>query len=704
MNTEAVRVSVRIGERTLELETGRIARQAHGAVLLREGNTVILATAVYDPNPKREVDFLPLTVDYREQMSAGGRIPGGFLRREGRTTDREVLASRLCDRSLRPLFPKGYRLETQIISTVLSHDPASDPPVLALIASAAALHLSEIPWGGPVGALRVARFGGALTVLPEPGRLPDAELELIVSLSSEGVVMLEGGAAQVPDGEIPEAIAFAQEQIAPLLEAMESLRAKAGREKAPAPQPPQPPAALAAIEETARAELGKALAVEEKQARHAALREARQAILKSLPETGENGAGDSAGDKAAMDRRAALSRLEEIEAELVRGRVLADNKRVDGRGAEDVRPISCEVGWLPATHGSALFTRGETQAMVTLTLGTQQDRMLVESLSGVTHEPFLLHYNFPPYSVGEVRPLRGPGRREVGHGTLARRALKAVLPPEADFPYTIRLLSEITESNGSSSMATVCGGSLALMDGGVPIAAPVAGIAMGLIGEEGRFVVLSDILGDEDHLGDMDFKVAGTAKGITAIQMDNKIGSLPSEVVARAFDQARRGRLHILEQMAKALGAPNTELKPTAPVIVSLSISPNRVRELIGPGGKVIQGIQREHNAKVEVDDGGNVRIYAPNAQASHAAREAVMEVAGSFEVGTVYEGVVTGVKEFGAFVRIRGQDGLVHISQWAEGRVEKMSQVANEGDVVRVKVLEPDRAGRLSLSRKDAL
>ena len=441
-----------------------------------------------------------------------------------------------------------------------------------------------------------------------------------------------------------------------------------------------------------------------KQARHAALREARQAILKSLPETGENGAGDSGGDKAAMDRRAALSRLEEIEAELVRGRVLADNKRVDGRGAEDVRPISCEVGWLPATHGSALFTRGETQAMVTLTLGTQQDRMLVESLSGVTHEPFLLHYNFPPYSVGEVRPLRGPGRREVGHGTLARRALKAVLPPEADFPYTIRLLSEITESNGSSSMATVCGGSLALMDGGVPIAAPVAGIAMGLIGEEGRFVVLSDILGDEDHLGDMDFKVAGTAKGITAIQMDNKIGSLPPEVMARAFDQARRGRLHILEQMAKALGAPNTELKPTAPVIVSLSISPNRVRELIGPGGKVIQGIQREHNAKVEVDDGGNVRIYAPNAQASHAAREAVMEVAGSFEVGTVYEGVVTGVKEFGAFVRIRGQDGLVHISQWAEERVEKMSQVANEGDVVRVKVLEPDRAGRLSLSRKDAL
>ena len=704
MITETVRISVKIGTRTLELETGRIARQAHGAVLLREGNTVILATAVYDPNPKRELDFLPLTVDYREQMSAGGRIPGGFLRREGRTTDREVLSSRLCDRSLRPLFPKGYRLETQIISTVLSHDPASDPPVLALIASAAALHLSEIPWGGPVGALRVARFGGELTILPEPGRLPDAELDLIVSLSREGVVMIEGGADQVPDGEFPAAIAFAQERIEPLLEAMESLRSKAGRKKAPAPLLPDPPAGLDAIDETGRVELGKALGVVEKQARQAALREARQTILDGIPEAGKDGAGESAEAGASLDKSAVARRLDEIEAELVRGRVLADNIRVDGRGPEDVRPISCEVGWLPATHGSALFTRGETQAMVTLTLGTQQDRMLVESLEGVTHNPFLLHYNFPPYSVGEVRPLRGPGRREVGHGTLARRALKAVLPPETEFPYTIRLLSEISESNGSSSMATVCGGSLALMDGGVPISAPVAGIAMGLIGEGDRFVVLSDILGDEDHLGDMDFKVAGTAKGITAFQMDNKIGSLPPDVMARAFDQARRGRLHILEEMAKEIGAPNAELKPTAPVILSLSIAPNRVRELIGPGGKVIQGIQKEHNAKVEVDDGGNVRIYAPNAEASHAAREAVMEVAGSFEVGTVYEGVVTGVKDFGAFVKIRGQDGLIHISQWAEGRVEKMSEVATEGDVVRVKVLEPDRAGRLSLSRKDAL
>jgi polyribonucleotide nucleotidyltransferase len=695
-----IRESVRIGARTLELETGRIARQAHGAVLLREGNAVVLATAVYNPGQQRAVDFLPLTVDYREYMSAAGRIPGGFLRREGRASDREVLASRLCDRSIRPLFPKGYRLETQVISTVLSHGAGSDSPVLAMIAAAAALHLSEIPWQGPLAAVRIARVDGALIALPSAEELARAELDLVVSLGHEGLVMIEGGARQVPDADVLEALAFAEQAVAPLLEAMEALRRGEGKPKTTSTPPPEPPPALAALEGEARGQLAAALAVPDKQARRAAIRAARQEALGSLLSSAQEADGDAAEALAA----AAAGRLGEMEAQLLRRQVLKDKRRVDGRGPEEIRPISIEVDWLPGTHGSALFTRGETQAMVAITLGTQQDRMLIESLEGVSYDRFMLHYNFPPYSVGEVRPVRGPGRREVGHGALARRALAAVLPAEEVFPYTLRVLSEISESNGSSSMATVCGGCLALMDGGVPIAAPVAGIAMGLVAEDGEFVVLSDILGDEDHLGDMDFKVAGTEQGVTAIQMDNKIGSLPREVLAQAFEQARRGRLHILAEMAKVLPGPRPEIKSNAPVIVGLSISPQRVRDLIGPGGRVIQEIQRTHTVRIEVDEGGQVRIYAPNRDALHAAREAVQEVAGSLEVDAVYEGVVTGVKDFGAFVRIRGQDGLVHISEWDSGRVERMADVVKEGDVVRVKVLVPDRQGRLSLSRKAAL
>jgi polyribonucleotide nucleotidyltransferase len=694
--------SVRIGSRTLELETGRIARQAHGAVLLREGNAVVLATAVYNPEQARALDFLPLTVDYREYMSAAGRIPGGFLRREGRSTDREVLASRLCDRSVRPLFPKGYRLETQVISTVLSHGAGCDTPVLAMIAAAAALHLSEIPWQGPLAALRIARLGGALQALPAPEELPGAELDLVVSLSREGLVMIEGGARQVPDAELLEALAFAEEAAQPLLEAMEALRSGAGKPKAALQPAPEAPAALTALEGAARPRLAAALALPEKQARRAAISQARAESLAALREdAGEEEGGAEGADGLA---EAAAGHLDALEARLLREQVLGERRRVDGRGPEDIRPISIEVGWLPGTHGSALFTRGETQAMVSLTLGTQQDRALVESLDGVSYERFLLHYNFPPYSVGEVRPMRGPGRREVGHGSLARRALAAVLPPEEAFPYTVRVVSEIAESNGSSSMATVCGGCLALMDGGVSIAAPVAGIAMGLVAEGDRIVVLSDILGDEDHLGDMDFKVAGTAQGVTAVQMDNKLGSLPREVLASAFEQARRGRLHILAEMAKVLPGPRPELKPNAPVISAVTISPQRVRELIGPGGRVIQELQRTHGVRIEVDESGQVRIYAPGREAACAAREAVLQVAGSLEVGAVYDGVVTGVKDFGAFVRIRGQDGLVHISEWDAGRVERMAGVAKEGDVVRVKVLEPDRQGRLSLSRKAAL
>ena len=693
------RESVQVGERSIELETGKIARQAHGAVVLREGNTVILATVVYDAASEREVDFLPLTVDYREFMSAAGRIPGGFLRREGRTSDREVISSRLCDRSIRPLFPKGYRRETQVISTVLSYDPASDTPVLAMIAAAAALHISEIPWAGPAASIRVGRVDGALVALPSAAQLERSDLDLVVSLSREGMVMIEGGAGQAPDAEVLEALEFATGQAAPLLDTLDKLREAAGKEKAALPEPPEPPAFLADVETRGREALAGPLAIPDKLARHQAIRTAIHGVVETVPAA----SGDEAED--GVDRpKLARARLEALEGEMLREQVLTEGKRVDGRTPEEIRPIAIEVDWLPSNHGSALFTRGETQAMVSLTLGAAKDRMLVETLEGVTFNRFLLHYNFPPYSVGEARPLRGPGRREVGHGTLARRALLAVLPGEDTFPYTLRLISEISESNGSSSMATVCGGCLALMDGGVPLAAPVAGVAMGLIKGGDKFVVLSDILGDEDHLGDMDFKVAGTEAGITALQMDNKIGSLPPEVMAQAFEQARQGRLHILAEMAKVLAAPREEVKEHAPVIASISISPNRVRDLIGPGGKVIQEIQRTHNARVEVDDSGTVRIFASNRQGLLDAREAVLNVAGTLEVGAIFEGVVTGVKDFGAFVRIRGQDGLVHISEWSEGRTERMADVTKEGEVVRVKVLEPDRAGKLSLSRKAAL
>lgn len=685
--------SIALGARTLTLQTGKIAKQAHGAVLVKDGKTVILSTVVYDAAQSGGAGFFPLTVDFRSYYAAAGRIPGSFQRREGRGGDPEILASRLCDRSLRPLFPEGFQAETQVQSTVLSFDPASDAPVLSIIAAAAALHLSEIPWRGPLAAARIARAGKELVLFPTPDQRAASDLDLVLSLSREGVVMMEGGARQVPEGDVMAAIAFAQARLEPLLDRIEAMRKERGKPKA-AVILPQPPAFEAEWVASAEPALKAALAVPEKSARRAALAAARTAALQSL----------AAASPDAEGMALAGAALDAAQERLVRQRVIREGKRLDGRAPADIRPISCEVDWLPATHGSALFTRGETQAMVSLTLGTVQDRQLVETVEGVRFDRFLLHYNFPGYSVGEVRPNRGPGRREIGHGALARRALAAVMPPESEFPYTVRVVSEISESNGSSSMATVCGGCLALMDGGVPLAAPVAGIAMGLIKEGDAYAVLSDILGDEDHLGDMDFKVAGTAQGVTAIQMDNKVGSLPPAVMTEAFEQARRGRLHILAEMAKALPAPRAELKVHAPMVAQLSIAPNRIRDLIGPGGKVIQEIQRSTGAKVDVDDSGQVTVYAPNRAARDAAREAVLEKAGSLEIGQVYDGVVTGVKDFGAFVRIRGQEGLVHRSEWEPGRVENMSEKAKEGDAVRVKVLGADRAGKISLSRKAAL
>jgi polyribonucleotide nucleotidyltransferase len=686
--------SLTLGQRTLTFQTGKIAKQAHGAVLLREGKTVILSTVVYNPIPKPEQDFFPLTVDFRAYMAAAGRIPGGFLRREGRSSDTEVLGSRLCDRSLRPLFPDGFRCETQVLSTVLSYDPESDAPVLAINGAAAAVHLSELPFDGPLAALRVARVSGKLVALPTPQQLAQSDLDLVVSVRAQGVVMIEGGAKQVPEADVVLALDFAREQLSPLLALMEALRKAEGRPKAAVPPPPAPPAWAAALEAAARPLLAKALAVTDKLARRDRVRDAKAQATEQAR---------AAHPDAGIERQAPAL-LAHVEEQIVREAIVTQRRRLDGRAPDAIRPIACEVDWLPATHGSALFTRGETQAMVSLTLGSTQDRQLIETLDGVRFERFLLHYHFPPYSVGEARPLRGPGRREVGHGALARRALEAVLPPDKGFPYTLRLVSEISESNGSSSMATVCGGCLALMDGGVPIAAPVAGIAMGLVAEGEKLVVLSDILGDEDHLGDMDFKVAGTAQGITAIQMDNKIGSLPPAVMGQALEQARVGRLHILGEMAKAIASVRPEIKPAAPSYAQVTISPNRIRDLIGPGGKVIQEIQRTHGAKVEVDDTGTVNIFAPNRAARDNARTAVLDKAGTLEVGAVFDGVVTGVKDFGAFVRIRGQEGLVHRSEWDVARVETMAAVTQEGAAVRVKVLGVDKAGKISLSRKAAL
>jgi polyribonucleotide nucleotidyltransferase len=683
--------SVTIGERTITLETGRIARQAHGAVLVTDGNTTLLSTVVHDAGSGAR-DFFPLTVDYREYMSAGGRIPGSFLRREGRGGDREVLASRLCDRTIRPLFPKAFQAETQVISTLLSLDPDSDVPLLSIAGASAALHSSEIPWDGPVAAVRVGRVDGELIVFPNREQRAASDLDLAVSVSREGVVMIEGGGQQVPDGEMLAAINFAQAQAEPLLTLIETLRAAAGREKLALAEP-APPAFGEALRLAAQDSLRAALAIPEKLARRRAVSSAKAAALAAVPE---------ADTPETRPRAQAL--LEALEAEILRTAIATEKRRVDSRGPADIRNITCEVDWLPGTHGSALFTRGETQAIVSLTLGSQQDRMMVETAEGVRFERFLLNYSFPPYSVGETRPLRGPGRREVGHGTLARRALEPVLPAQKAYPYTLRIVSEITESNGSSSMATVCGGTLALMDGGVPISAPVAGIAMGLIKEGDQLVVLSDILGDEDHLGDMDFKIAGTAEGITAIQMDNKLGSLPDAMMQQAFEQARQGRLHILEIMAQTLAAPRETVKPNAPLNDVISISPSRVGALIGPGGKVIQEIQSTTGCRIEVDNEGNVRVSAPTRTARDAAVKAIQEVAGTLEVGAVYEGEVTGIKDFGAFVRIRGQEGLVHVSQWDTQRVENMAAVVKPGDKVRVKVLPPDKAGRLSLSRKEAL
>jgi len=685
-------VSVEIGGRTLDIETGNIAKQANGAVMMRYSDTTVLVTAVSSTSPREGIDFFPLTVEYQEKMFAAGKIPGGFFKREGRPGASEILTCRVIDRPIRPLFPDGYANETQIIATVLSADGAGAPDVLSLNGASAALTISNIPFAGPIGAVRVGRIDGKLVLNPAFDQIDESDIDILVAAKRDAIVMVEGGANMVPEDEILEALFFAHEAIQPILDAQEQLCEKAGVAKREYTPPETDKALLEKVRETATPGLEKAYGVREKIERYAAL-DAHKAEFKG-----------GLSEDLAERWDEVKSALGTVKKDMVRGQIASKSTRLDGRGLKDVRPISIELGLLQRTHGSALFTRGETQAIVVGTLGTSADEQRIDSLYGDVWKRFLLHYNFPPYCVGEAKMLRSAGRREIGHGALAERALNKVLPDQEAFPYTIRLVSEITESNGSSSMASVCGGSLALMDAGVPIAAPVAGVAMGLIREGDKYMVLSDILGDEDHLGDMDFKVAGTEKGITAVQMDIKIDGIPQDVMREALYQAREARLHILGEMAKAIEAPRDEMSMHAPRIETLNISQDKIRDVIGPGGKVIRGIVQETGCKIDVEDDGTVRIASADGEALAKAMDIIQGLTASPEVGRIYDGKVRKVVDFGAFVEILpGTDGLLHISQLAEERVQQVSDVVREGDKIKVKVLEVDRQGKIRLSLKEA-
>ena len=687
------KVEVDFHGRPLSIEVGRMAKQADGAALVRYGETVVLVTAVAAKDLKLDTDFFPLTVDYQEKTFAAGKIPGGFFKREGRPSEKEILTCRLIDRSIRPLFAEGLRCETQIIATVLSADRENDPDVVAMLGTSIALHVSDIPFNGPLAGVRIGRIDGRWVMNPTQSQLEESDVDIFLSGSRDAIVMVEGGAQVVPEEEILEALFAGHEAIQPLLQIQEDIRREIGKPKRHVPLAQLDHAVARRVEDLALTKLRQALEVPEKLERYKRIAEVKSEVVPlALAEFPDK----------QKDIKGAF---EELKRNVFRGLVIQKERRIDGRGLKDVRPITCETGVLPRTHGSALFTRGETQALVVTTLGTTSDEQRVDALIGEHFKKFMLHYNFPPFSVGEVKFLRGPGRREIGHGNLAERALVPVLPAEDGFPYTIRIVAEILESNGSTSMATVCGGSLSLMDAGVPVAAPVAGIAMGLIKEGEHVRVLSDILGDEDHLGDMDFKVAGTTDGVTSLQMDIKISGVNRDIMHQALHQAKEGRLHILGIMNATLPAARTSVSGHAPRIITLRVRPEKIREIIGPGGKVIRGIIEATGVKMDVEDDGTVTIASIDAAASQKAVEMVQRIAAEAEIGKIYKGTVRKIVEFGAFVEILpGTDGLVHISQLAPERVRKVSDVLKEGDEVMVKVLEIDKQGKIRLSRKEAL
>jgi polyribonucleotide nucleotidyltransferase len=696
-------VELEIKGKKLIIETGQMARQADGSVVVKYGDTIVLATAVAAKKAKEGIDFFPLTIDYQEKTYAAGKIPGGFFKREGRPSEKEVLTSRLIDRPIRPLFPKGFYSETQGIVSVLSYGNENVADMLGIIGMSAALHISNIPFEGPVGGVRVGRLDGNLIINPDISELENLELNLVVAGTEDAVIMVEGGGAEVSETALLEAIDFAHAEIKRIVAAQNELRKLAGKEKRPVFHPEENTELKNAVRSYVSGRMHDAIKIQGKQQRQAAL----DAILEETM-----GHFNTAEDKEKFLKSAdeditrdVANIFDDYEKEIVRNMILNEGVRADGRKSDEIRKISCHVGLLPRTHGSALFIRGETQAIVVTTLGTADDEQKIDSLEGETYKSFLLHYNFPPFSVGEVKPLRSPGRREIGHGALAERGLKYVIPSKETFPYTIRIVSDILESNGSSSMASVCGGTLSLMDAGVPITRPVAGIAMGLVKEEDKVVVLTDILGLEDHLGDMDFKVVGTEKGITAFQMDVKISGVSRSIMENALEQARKGRLHILDKMIEAMPTHRETLSPHAPRIYTMQIKQDKIRDVIGTGGKVIRGIIEQTGVKIDINDAGVVNIASSDEESAQKAIEIIKGIVAEAELGKIYMGKVVRIADFGAFVEILpGTDGLLHISQIADKRIAKVTDEINLGDEVLVKVIEIDAQGRIRLSRKEAM
>jgi polyribonucleotide nucleotidyltransferase len=679
-----------IGGETLSIQAGKLAKQASGSVLVQYGETMVLVTAVSSAEPRPDATFLPLTVEYQEKIYAAGRIPGNYFRREiGRPSEKETLTSRLIDRPIRPLFPKGYNYETQVIATVLSMDRQNEPDVLAMIGASAALELSDIPFDGPIACVRVGRIDGGFVINPAIDLWPQMDINLIVAGSRTGIIMVEGGGGFVSESEMIEAIFFAHKEMQPLLDIQEKLRDSMAKEKRVVTPPEKDQELAERIKQLASENIRKAVQVPEKLDRRQAISQVKQEAIEAL------------GQAYEEQKAEAFEILSDLQKSICREMALNETRRIDNRDTDQVRPITCQTGILPRVHGSALFTRGETQVLAVLTLGSGQDEQRVETLMGDETHPFLLHYNFPPYSVGEVKRIGGPSRRDIGHGALAKRAIEKVLPPKEEFDYTIRIVSEVLESNGSSSMATVCASSLALMDGGVPISAPVSGIAMGLITDGEKSVVLSDILGDEDHFGDMDFKVAGTREGITALQMDIKIKELSRDIMETALEQAKKGRLHILDRMEETINVPREELSPYAPNVTTVQISPERIGELIGPGGKHIRQLQNDTNTQIEINDSGLVKIAAFSKEEGEAAAELVRDIGSEPEIGQTYEGTVVRVTDFGAFVQIKPKtEGLVHISELAHYRVKSVSDMVKEGDKLKVQVTDI-RDGKIRLSHK---
>ncbi len=689
-----MKVETKFGDVTVSIETGKIARQAGGSVIVQMGETMILATATASNEKREGLDFVPLTVDYMERFYAVGRIPGNYFRREvGRPSEKEPLTSRFIDRPCRPLFNKSWTYETQVIAQAISVDDKYDPDLLAMLGASAALTISDIPFGGPIAGARVVRVDGQLIVNPTQEQLEAADMSLIVASSQDAVMMVEGGAQEASEAEILEAIFVAHEAIQPLLAMQLELQKACGKEKRAVEEVERNADVLAKVNTDYKAAMLTALTTKEKQARQknisALKKEVKAALSEEFPE--------SQSDISYA--------LHQLEAEILRGMIVDEKKRIDGRNLSEVRPINCEVAYLPRAHGSALFTRGETQSLGVCTLGTSYDDQRIDTLIGETSKTFMLHYNFPPYCTGEVKRLGPPGRREIGHGALAERALRAVVPSHEEFPYTIRVVSEIMESNGSSSMASVCAGSLSMMDAGVPIKAPVAGVAMGLVVDGDQVIILTDILGDEDHLGDMDFKVAGTTSGITAVQMDIKISGVTKEIMTKALEQAKSGRMEILEKMKGALSAPKEDVSPYAPKVTVIEINPEKIKDVIGPGGKIIKSIQTETDTKLKVEDDGKVSIYASNSEKAEAAASLVRRYTQEPEVDKIYHAKVVKIMDFGAFVEILpGTDGLVHISQLSTERVQKVTDVVKEGDMIDVKVLGIDKQGKIRLSRRAVL